>query len=366
MKPQDQNHSWKFFTSSVQAWDSMIESISLASESIELEQFILNYDSVGIRFLDALKERAKAGVRVKIFCDTLGSLSLYRSGVVTSLLTSGIEVKFFNSIIPWSPDIESLWYFRDHKKLLIIDKKVSFAGSVCLGDEMREWRESTVMISGPVVDQMVRSFYVMWNKSYHKYKFYFIRKRQGNPNALDQDFNYVTNSPLPGKRYMYRELLRAIKSSKKYIYLTTPYLLPDSKLLRAITRSSKRGVDIRLLVPEKTDSILVNIGIGTFFNHLLESGVRIYRYSSTMIHSKTGIVDGTWSTIGSLNLDNLSLRYNFEGNIVSNNLDFSNELEKQFLEDLNMSKEIMKMDWDKRGLILRFLELLVWPIRRFL
>jgi cardiolipin synthase A/B len=356
---------WEFYTSSVEAWDSMLSSISTAQESIELEQFILNYDSVGIRFLDAIKERALAGVRVKVFCDTLGSLSLYRSGIITSLLESGIEIKFFNPFIPWSPDIESLWYFRDHKKLLIIDKKVAFTGGVCLGDEMREWRESTVMISGPVVEQMIGSFYNMWNKSYRKYKFYF-RKSKLKDGSNKQEFNYITNSPIPGKRYMYKELIDAIRSAKNYIYLTTPYLLPDHRLLKSITKAVERGVDVRLLVPQHTDSTLVNIASGTFFEELLKAHVRVFRYTDTMIHSKTGIIDGKWSTIGSLNLDNLSLRYNFEGNIVSLNTDFAHALEQQFKNDMESSTELTLDQWHKRSYLTKFLEMLVWPLRKFL
>ncbi len=357
--------TWKFYTNSVDAWEAMLLSISNATESIDLEQFILSHDSIGVRFLDALKERAKAGITVRIFCDEVGSFSLYRANIKNELESTGIKIKFFNSIIPWNPNKESLWFFRDHRKLLIIDKRIGFAGGVCLGDIMREWRESTVEVKGNVVTQMIESFEVMWNRSYHKFKYYLPKKKKLFTDAQNE-FRYITNAPLPGKRYMYKELIRAIKSAKHYIYLTTPYLLPDYRLLRNLKQACKRGVEVRLLIPENTNSRLVNIGGGTFFRDMLDSGIRIFRYTGTLIHAKTGIIDGKWSTIGSLNLDNLSLRYNFEGNIVSLNKHFAFELEKQFLDDLKLSKELTLTEWGKRGLLRRFLEILIWPFRKLL
>jgi cardiolipin synthase A/B len=359
----ESNTTWQFYTDSKQAWEAMLSSIASATVSIDLEQFILSYDSIGIRFLDALKERAKAGVKVRIFCDEVGSFSLYRANIIPTLESIGIQIKFFNSVIPWNPNKETLWFFRDHRKLLVVDKKIGFTGGMCLGDAMRDWRESSVQITGPVVSQMTESFEVMWNKTYHKFK-YYLKKKRVQENALD--FRYITNAPLPGKRYMYKELIRTIKSAKHYIYLTTPYLLPDSRLLRNIKNAKKRGLEVRLLVPQTTNSKLVNIGSGTFFNDLMEAGVRIFRYQGVLIHSKTGVIDGKWSTIGSLNLDNLSLRYNFEGNIVSINKDFAFELERQFLDDLKSATELTMEEWNKRGLLRKFLEILIWPLRKLL
>ncbi len=361
----------------------MLEAIKGARKSIELEQFILGYDQIGLMFLDALKERARAGIKVRIFCDEVGSLSLARSGSAASLFEAGIHIKFFNSIIPWSPNNEALWYFRDHKKLLIIDGRIGFTGGVCLGDEMRSWRESSVQIEGPIVAQMLESFEVMWHKRYHKFKYYIPKgflqkikstlqsemgKKSKRPNhGIDNvDFQYLTSSPLPGKRYLYKELVRAIQSAKHYIYLTTPYLLPDSKLMRNLGKAIKRGVIVKILIPEKTNSRLVNIGAGTFFEDMLLHGIKIFRYEGEMIHAKTGVIDGYWSTIGSLNLDNLSLRYNFEGNIVSLDKSFAFELEKQFLNDLKISNELTLSDWRKRPLLQKILEILIWPIRKLL
>jgi len=357
--------NWQFYTSSIEAWDAMLDSIRNAKKSIDLEQFILSYDSIGLKFLDAIKERAEQGIEIRILCDEVGSFSLYRSDIAPSLRKAGIKIRFFNSIIPWNPNNESLWFFRDHRKLLVIDKQIGFAGGVCLGDAMRDWRESSVKIEGSIVDQMTESFELMWNKSYAGLKYYFKKKNRKNTEAIT-DFKYITNAPLPGKRFMYKELIRAIRNARHYVYLTTPYLLPDSRLLRNLKNACKRGVEVRLLIPENTNSKLVNIGSGTFFRDMLQAEIRIFRYKGVLIHAKTGIIDGKWSTIGSLNLDNLSLRYNFEGNIVSTNKSFAFELEKQFSDDLQNTTELTLKEWSRRGIVRRILEILVWPLRKLL
>ncbi len=352
-----------FYKTSEEAWQAMLLAIAEARTSIDLEQYILGYDSIGMTFMDALKEASRRGVKVRVFCDAVGSYTLWRSKAETDLKDAGIDVKFFNPIPPWHPSNESIWYFRDHRKLMVVDSKTGFTGGACLSDEMRGWRDSYVKIEGEVVREMLQSFEIMWQKAFHKLRFYLPRRRKDLGTA---DFRYLTNAPLPGKRRMYRELVRALKSARRYIYLTTPYLLPDSRVLRNLKSAVRRGVEVKILVPLKTDIKIVDIGMATFFRDMMQHRIRIFRYSKTIIHGKTGVIDGSWSTIGSLNLDNLSLRYNFEGNIVSTDPLFASELESQFHDDLAISKELTLEEWYKRPLLQKFLEILVWPIRKFL
>ena len=344
----------------------MLSAIRGAEASIELEQFILGSDEIGLRFIDALKEGASRGVAVRILCDEVGSFSLAHSAVLPSLVESGAQIKFFNSIVPWSPNSEAFWYFRDHRKLLIIDERMGFAGGVCIRGDMRDWRESTVSIEGAVVSDMRGSFEAMWSKSYHKLKYYFGRRSRSGKKERGDDFQYLSNSPLPGKRYIYKELVRAISEAKHYIYLTTPYFLPDSRILRNLKEAAERGVEVRLLVPQATNHKVLDIGMGSFFRDLLEHSIKVFLYNAGMIHSKTAVIDGRWSTIGSMNLDNLSLRYNFEANIVATDKRFAFELERQFLEDLKLSTELTLAVWQSRSILRKFLEILVWPIRKFL
>ncbi|MFA6463953.1 MAG: phospholipase D-like domain-containing protein [Candidatus Paceibacterota bacterium] len=356
---------WQFYLTSEEAWDAMLLEIANAKKSIDLEQYILINDNVGNKFIELLMKKADEGLKIRIFCDQIGSFPLYRSYVKEALLKKGIPLVFFNPVLPWNPNRESLWYFRDHSKLMIIDDEIGFTGGICLAEEMQGWRESYVKIKGPVVSQMKNAFEVMWNKEYRK-PAYFFKKKNNNHNHIRDRFRYLTNSPLPRKKFMYKELIRAIKSADHYLYLTTPYFLPNHHLLREIKKASKRGVKVILLIPKNPNHILIEIGSGTFFEDLLEHNVKIFRYEKTMIHSKTAVVDGTWSTIGSLNLDNISLRYNFEANLVSTDKDFSFELEKHFLDDLKLSKELLLNDWMKRPLRRKIVEVIIWPFRKLL
>ncbi len=354
--------SWKFYTSSAEAWDAMLRDLHDAKETIDLEQYIFVGDVVGNKFLEVCKRKAREGVHVRIFCDEIGSFGLSRSDEIESLKEAGVKIRFFNPIMPWNAGAESLWYFRDHRKLLVIDRKIGFTGGACLAEEMRNWRESHVRIEGHVVKEMSHAFNTMWNKEYKKPFFYFQKKKKN----VVEPFSYITNSPLPRKRFMYHELVRILKSAKHYIYLTTPYFLPDHRITRLLKAAARRKkVEVRLLVPEHPNHLLVDIGARTFFDEMLRSGVKIFLYKS-MIHGKTGVVDGNWSTIGSLNLDNVSLRYNFEANLVSTDTNFAFELEKQFMTDLGSAKELTLSEWRARPFIQKVVEALVWPIRKLL
>ncbi|MEI8337846.1 MAG: phospholipase D-like domain-containing protein [bacterium] len=359
---------WQFYLTSEEAWDAMLLEIESAKISIDLEQYIFINDVIGNKFIELLIKKADEGLKIRILCDEVGSFPLYRSVIKEQLAKKGIPLKFFNSVLPWNPNRESLWYFRDHRKLMVIDDEIGFTGGICLAEEMQGWRESYVKITGNVVNQMNKAFEIMWNKEYKHPKYIFNNKNHNNHNhnVIEEKFRYLTNSPLLGKRFMYKELIDVIRNAKHYLYLTTPYFLPDSRLLREIKHASRRGVKVCLLIPQKPNHILLEIGNRTFIQDLLEHRVKIFRYEKSMIHSKTAVIDGSWSTIGSLNLDNISLRYNFEANLVSTDKAFTFELEKQFLDDLKLSKELNLDEWKKRSIKQKIAELVIWPIRKLL
>ncbi len=356
--------TWKFYLNSEDAWGAMLEAIKGASLSIDIEQYIFVDDMIGKKFIDLLKEKAVAGIRIRILCDDFGSFRLTQSDQIKEMQKLGIEIKFFNPILSWrkTHNREFLFYPRNHRRSLIIDGDIGFTGGICLSDEMRLWRESHIQVKGGVVDDMKRAFEVMWFRQYRYLKYLF---KKVSPTDTVEEFKYLTNAPLPRKRFMYYELLKAIKRAKKYMYLTTPYFLPNPKLLKAIKSASKRGVHVKLLVPYSCDSRVVLLGSQTFFTTLLEHNIEVFRYQK-MIHSKTIVIDGEWSTIGSLNLDNVSLRYNFEGNLVSVNKEFALDIEKQFCNDMETSTKLSFEVWKRRGLFQKCLELIVWPIRQFL
>lgn len=353
--------SWKFYLNSKDAWDAMLKAMKRARVSIDLEQFILYTDEIGNKFITLCEEKARQGVRVRILCDAAGSFGLYSSLVPGLLKEAGVHIAFFNTFIPGIGHGHTPWLFRDHRKMLVVDSEVAFTGGICLGEEMRTWRDTHVEVQGDVVAEMEYEFNRMWSYA-HKRRF---RSRTKKP-APKGGVNYIPNIPLPRRRYLYYATIEAIRSAREYIYLTTPYFVPDARLARVIQLASLRGVDVRLLIPASSDHPIVDLAAQSHFSHLLKCGARIYWYKDNMLHAKTITIDGNWASVGSLNLDNVSLRYNFEGNLVSSEKRFAAELKEHFLADLDNSKELALRDWEKRGYVQKIKEFFVRLIRWFL
>ncbi|MCR4334296.1 MAG: phospholipase D-like domain-containing protein [Patescibacteria group bacterium] len=352
---------WRFYLNSSEAWEAMLIACNEAKVSIDLEQFILGTDEIGNKFLDVCRQKAREGVRVRILCDTAGSFGLYNSNIPKKLRDDGIQIAFFNTLLPWGKHNHTSWFFRDHKKLLIIDKSLAFTGGVCISEEMKNWRDTHVKIDDGVVEQMNLSFNDMWRRAFkNKTKNYIPTI------STDPSFNYVTNSPLPRRRFIYYSFIDAIRNATKYIYLTTPYFVPDKRFIRIIKLAKRRGVDVRLIIPYSSNYKTVDLGSRSYFQNILKSGIRIFRYKDSMIHTKTAVIDDEWATVGSFNLDNLSFLYNFEGNIISTDKQFASELKSHFIHDLEKSEELMLDEWKKRPFIEKLLETLIKPVRKIL
>ncbi|MDB5238955.1 MAG: hypothetical protein JWO00_290 [Candidatus Parcubacteria bacterium] len=358
---------WSLYASNEEAWAAILADCAAAQESIVLEQFIFTVDSFGQNLIDVCTERAAKGVKVRFLWDAAGSFSVFGSNIAADLRSKGIELVFWRTLIPAYlkiPNIRS-WFLRNHRRTLVIDQKIGYTGSISIRDSMRGWRDTNARFVGPVVVQMQNAFENMWARA-TKLRHPRIRRVQQDP-----EFAYETNSPSPGKRRMYRTLVEAIRNARTYIYLTTPYFVPTRRLARVIRLAAHRGVDVRLMVPDRTDHYpSLDLGARSFFTSLLNSGVRIFLYpnkdGTSLIHGKTVVIDGTWATIGSLNLDNVSLLYNFEANMVSSNPRFAEELEAHFIHDMSVSAEVMRDVWKSRFFLERLPEYAIKAVRRFL
>ncbi len=353
--------TWKFYTEQHEAWEAMLTECEKATRSIDLEQFIFINDSVGKRFLEVCTKKAKEGVRVRILCDAGGSFSFYRSTILNDLQRSGLEIVFFNSFIPGSFRNHTIWFFRDHRKLLVVDQKIGFTGSLCLTSEVKNWRDTNVRIEGEVVIEMQEAFNDMWERAAKRKYRSTMEVKVGA-----EGFNYITSIPRPRRRFLYYSLIEAIRSARKTIYLTTPYFVPDRRFLRVLKLARQRGVEVKLIVPEHSDHPLVDFGAHSFFHGVLKSGIKIYQYRHKMIHTKVALIDDDWATIGSLNFDNVSFLYNFEANLISQNKHFISELKVHFWADMSHSTELTLEQWNKRPFLQKIFEVLILPLRKFL
>jgi cardiolipin synthase len=226
---------------------------------------------------------------------------------------------------------------------------------------MKLWRDSHVRLLGELAEEASFIFARMW-RTVEQGKFLPFRKQF----VYVKNFAFCTNSPHLRQRFIYNELIDVIRNAKKYIYLTTPYFVPDIRLLRVIRLAAKRGVDVRILLPLVSNYRSIDFAAQSYFTLLLKAGVKIYRHTGQMLHAKTAVVDRSWSTIGSFNLDSQSMLFNYELNVVSNSEDFAFELQEIFMKDLQHAHQVLTDEWYKRSSLNKFLEALTWPIHKLL
>ncbi|MDP3958372.1 MAG: phospholipase D-like domain-containing protein [bacterium] len=351
-------HAYKFFLRAKDAWDGAYAACEGAKRSILFENFILVDDSVGRRFIDLFKKKAREGVKVRLLLDAVGSSELLHLHLDNELERSGAELVFFNSVIPGMLSHRTPWFFRDHRKLIVVDSEIAFTGGVCFQEHMADWRETTARAEGPVAEEMEQAFDEMWEYAHKRGKLSRERVRLGGA----RKHAFLGNAPLPRRRHLYHELLERVRSAKERIFLTTAYFAPNRRLLRALLRAARRGVTVRLLLPRTSDIMLINIASRSYFDRLLRAGVRIFLYGPEMLHAKAAVIDG-FGTVGSMNLDHLSLQYNFEGNLVSSDDGFVGALRRQFDGDSAEAEEVTLAKWRARPWHDRLLEYAVRPVR---
>lgn len=341
----------------------MLEDCAQAKRSIVLEQFIFSNDDFGQKLIDICAKRAAAGVKVRFLWDAAGSFTFWGSNIADDLKKKDIQLLFWKTLIPSYfkvPNFRS-WYLRNHRRTLVIDDNIGYTGSICVRDGMQDWRDTNVRMQGPVAGEMANAFERMWARA---------KKAKHLPArvpARDPEFRYITNYPAPGRRHVYSSMIEAIRGARNYLYITTPYFVPPHRLLRVLKLAAHRGVDVRIILPKRTDHYpTLDLAARSYFLTLLESGARIFLYSGNVIHSKTMVIDGDWATVGSMNLDSASLRYNFEANIVSSNAKFAEELSAHFVHDLQESKEVTLKEWKSRFFLERIPEILIRLAAKFL
>lgn len=354
--------TWKFYLSPQEAWEGMYKACETAKESIDFEQYIFEDDQLGRRFLELLLRKSKDGVRVRLLADAVGSHSLFVSPILEALQEGGVQVQFFNPIEPWWVHRLFSRFLRNHRKILVVDTLYGFIGGVGLRENMKNWRDTHLKISGKVVAAMQQAFNRMWEMNkMNKRSFGFVQPEEGNG-----QFMLLTNSPRRHQRFTYQTLLRQIRGASRYIYLTTPYFIPAPKLFKALQAAARRGVDVRILLPEHSDSHVADVAFHSYFTLALNAGIKIFEYQSGFIHAKTFVVDDEWASVGSSNLDNMSLLLNYEADVASTDTKFVEEVKEQFLDDSKEAHQVVRREWLDRPIADKLLELLTWPLHGFM
>ncbi|OHB21068.1 MAG: hypothetical protein A2939_00755 [Parcubacteria group bacterium RIFCSPLOWO2_01_FULL_48_18] len=352
----------QFYLRSEAAWEAMLADCKNAKHSIDFEQYIFNYDEVGKRFVEAFLKKAREGVRVRMLLDGAGSFPFCNSRYPEELRREGIEAQFFNPIRKWQLHNISSWFLRDHRKILVIDSGIGYIGGVGIHARMKGWRDTHMKLAGSIVRQMQSVFDRMWEGARRGKR--FIRFRKSHLSSYETA-GLLTNSPRIYQRFIYHALRRAIRAARSYIYLATPYFVPSVRVFRALRGAARRGIDVRILLPVKSDIATADVISGSYFTLALKAGIRIFLYRDSMFHAKTVVIDGRWATAGSANLDNLSLLFNYESNIVSVESSFVQELRNHFFQDFHFSDEVLLYEWIRRPFVRKALELVTWPLHGF-
>lgn len=330
---------------------SMLQAIRGAKQTITFETFIYWSGKVGRDFADALSERAKAGVRVLILLDWMGSVKM-EDGLLEQLKSAGCEVERYHA---------PRWYHltrlnnRTHRKLLIVDGRIGFTGGVGIGDEWsgnaqdpQHWRDTHFKVEGPVVAQMQSVFMVNWIRSRaaveHTSDFFPPLRDVGAQFA--QMFHSSPDEGSENIRLMY---LLSIAAARKRIRLEQSYFVPDDLINDMLVSAARRGVKIEVITPgEHTDTPHVRSASRSRMGALLEAGIKIYEYEPTNMHAKVMVVDGVWSSVGSTNFDNRAFRINDEANLNVYDRDFAAQMEKTLDYDRQRCREITLAEWRER------------------
>jgi cardiolipin synthase len=354
----------------------MMAAARAATTSVNLETYIFDQDPIGIQFADLLIEKQRAGVTVNVMYDAVGTLGVPQP-FFERMKAAGIHLLTFNPVTPGKRPGKWELNNRDHRKLMVVDGKIAFTGGINISatyansslfrskqrtqsaDGKRVgWRDTHIKIEGPAVATLQWAFIDNW---VHQEGGdlpevdYFPRLAP----AGDKMVRVLATSPERTSE-IYKSLLVAINEAKKSIHITSAYFVPDQQTIDALCAAALRGVDVKLVLPGVSDHGLVFHAGRGFYEQLLEGGVKVYQLQVAVLHAKTAVIDGAWSTIGSANIDYRSFLHNYELNVIVIDPAFGRDMESAFNEDLRDSKVITLEQWHHRPLSDRFKE---WAAR---
>jgi len=352
---------------------AMLADLERAKGSIQMESYIFEDEELGKRIADILKRKARSGVETRLIYDAVGSLTTPRA-FFDELAQAGVLVCEFNPVRTSFPFRADKLNHRDHRKITIVDGKVAYTGGINIsdvysagsasvlkrkpddeeGEPRRGWRDTSVRVQGPAVTDFSILFADTWMRQGCE-RAPIPAQRQA---ALGGDrlLTVLGSTPSDNEPRIYRALLTAIGNAKLSVHMTMSYFVPDAQTVSFLTAAARRGVDVTLVLQGMSDSKLVLRAGQSYYGELIKAGVRIYERTDTLLHAKTTVIDGVWSTIGSSNVDWRSFLHNDEVNVVVFGADFAAEMEALFQSDLALSQEVTADAWAERNLWRRMQE----------
>jgi cardiolipin synthase A/B len=343
----------------------MLAAIDGAQRQILFETYIWKGDEVGQRFKTALEQAAARGVEVYCIYDSFANLVVPPGFKRFPPTMKVLHYPVYAA--GWRP-FDLRRYGRDHRKILVVDDSVGFVGGYNVGSAFAtEWRDTHVRITGPGVWDLKRAFADFWNLNRRR-----VFGASARPLLLETastwepTIRFHRNVPRLWMFPIRAMYIEAITRASRNIWITTAYFLPDPDFADALTAAARRGVDVRVLIPAKSNHVVADWISRGYFSQLLEAGVRVLRYRDAMVHAKTATIDGTWTTVGTANIDRLSLTGNYEINVEIIDPGLAEALERVFIVDQANSLELTQAEWEARDIYRRFTEFLLNPLRPLL
>ena len=326
-------------------FERMVQELKKAKRYIFMEYFIIQEGTMWNTILDVLEEKAKEGVDVRVIYDDMGCILTLPTGYEKTLREKGIQCQIFN---PFIPILSSHFNTRDHRKICVIDGNVGFTGGINLADEYingyekhGHWKDTAILLKGEAVFSLTTMFLSMWDylikKEGEDYAAYYPDSWDENAQGIVQPF---ADNPLDDEAVGETVYLNLINKAKRYVYITTPYLILSNEMVTAMNTAAKSGVDVRIITPHVPDKWYVHAVSRSYYEMLVEAGVKIYEYTPGFVHAKTFVVDDEYAVVGTINLDYRSLYLNFECAAWMYKASCVTDVRDDFLKTQQMSQEI--------------------------
>jgi cardiolipin synthase len=363
--PLTSGNSVQILLNGDEIFPAQLAAIRQARRSITYAQYFYEDGPIARDLAEALAQRCRDGLRVHVLLDGFGTLSMpaeYRE----TIERAGCQFAIFRALGPFTLNKANN---RNHRRILVADGRIGFTGgsgasAKWMGNGRTEgkWRETDVRLEGPIVRHLQGAFAENWLEATGEVlggELYFPRlTATGTVPA-----QVVRSSPAGGSYAMYTLFLLAISSARHSIHITNPYFVPDQRMIDALLDASRRGVRVVALLPGAIDSSVVRQAGRSEFGRLLRAGIQIHEYQAGLLHAKTMVVDGTWATVGSTNLDNRSFALNEELNLSVLSPEVAGRLDRVFADDLAHARRVNYEEWRRRGLWARLIELVGLPLR---
>ena len=341
----------EIFTDGHSKFDALLEDIANARHYIHLQYYIFTDDNIGTRVADLLIKKAREGVKVRVIYDHIGSINT-KSKFFRRMTDAGIAVYPFFRVT--FPVFATRINWRNHRKIAVIDGKTGYIGGMNIADRYINgvaygaWRDTHLRITGPAVGGLQYSFAIDWNFMGQPLLEESADTRMRDDPHFTAGIQMMTSGPTSTWSNIAMVLQKAIANAKRCVFLQTPYFLPTESLLRTLQTVALAKVDVRLMLPAKSDSSILTYASRSYIRECLLAGIKVYLYEGGMLHAKTVLVDDEFVSVGSTNFDFRSFEHNFESNVFIYSREINQQMRQIFLDDLSQSVRISPAEWSKR------------------